>query len=302
MKNILIDTDCGVDDAVAIMIALASEEFDIRGITTVSGNVPIDQVTANVLRLFTFLKRDEIPVFRGASLPLVERVHRAEGVHGKNGLGDVDLPPSNKHEEKMRAPEAVYKIANENPGLTIVALGPLTNIAMALNLYPEIFKSIARIIVMGGAVEAGNVTRFAEFNFYADPESVQFVLNSGIPMTVVPWDACLKLVHTEEEIKKLGFERSESGRLFLDLQELPFSYIENVYGMRAVMLPDPITMAYAVNESISKKTITGNLQMELNYTTLRGASVRVDGKRLKLVMEIDKQGFSDILLRIINLK
>ncbi len=302
MKKILIDTDCGIDDAVAIMIALASQEVEVAGITTVSGNIDVDRVTDNVLRLLSFFRREEIPIFRGASLPLVEKQHRATGVHGKNGLGDIELPASNKKEEKMRAPEAIFELAGENPGLTIVTLGPLTNLAMAVNLYPELNELIGEIIAMGGAIEAGNVTRFAEFNFFADPEAVQFILSGGIPLTVVPWDTTLKILSTEEEINESGFERSEAGRLFLELQKVPFDYIERVYGMRAVILPDPITMAYAVDEGIARSTIIGNLQMELNYTTLRGASVPVEGERLKIVKEIDKHGFNNILLRISNLK
>ena len=301
-KQVLIDTDCGIDDAVAIMIALASPELEVLGISTVSGNVPLERVTDNVLRLLGFLGRTEIPVFRGASLPLVERVHRAEGIHGANGLGNVELPASHKLEEKERAPEGISRLAREHPGLTLLTLGPLTNVAMAVNLYPELKERIGNIVTMGGAIAHGNITRFAEFNFYADPEAVQFVLDSGIPLTVVTWDATLSAPYSEEELQALGFGSSASGRLFLDLQRLPLAYIEKSYGLHGVTLPDPLTAAYLVDPGIARKVIQGNLRMELNRSTLRGASVTVEGRRLQIVLEIDKSAFSRILSRLIALK
>jgi inosine-uridine nucleoside N-ribohydrolase len=238
MKNILIDTDCGVDDAVAVMIALASSELNVLGLTTVNGNVGVEQVTDNVLRLLPFLGR---------------------------------------------------------------ALGPLTNVAIALNLYPELEGLIGEIISMGGAVGKGNVTPYAEFNYYADPESVQVVLESKVPLTVVPWDAAVKMAHSEEEIRALGFGDSEAGKLLLDMHQPLFSYIEKVYGSRAAMFPDPLTMAYVVDPAIAEQVMAGDLAMELADTPRRGASVHRQGRRVKLVMEIDKAGFQSILLRIRNL-
>ena len=301
MKNILIDTDCGVDDAVAIMIALASSELEVLGLTTVNGNVGVEQVSENVLRLLPFLDRGDIPVFRGASRPLIGRLHHAEGVHGGNGLGDVQLDDEGKLLEDTGAPEGMLRLARENPGLSLIALGPLTNVAIALNLYPELEELIGRIISMGGAIGKGNVTPYAEFNYYADPESVQVVLESKVPLTVVPWDAAVKMTHSEEEICALGFGDSKAGRLLLDMHQPRFSYIEKVYGTRAAMFPDPLTMAYVVNPAIAKQVLAGDLSMELADTPRRGASVHRQGNRLELVMEIDKAGFQSILLRIQNL-
>jgi inosine-uridine nucleoside N-ribohydrolase len=301
MKNILIDTDCGVDDAVAIMIALASPELNVLGLTTVNGNVGVEQVSENVLRLLPFLGREDIPVFRGASRPLIGRPHHAEGVHGRNGLGDVDLPDTGKGIESAGAPEGMLRLARENPGLSLVALGPLTNVAIALNLYPELEGLIGEIISMGGAIGKGNVTPFAEFNYYADPESVQVVLESKAPLTVVPWDAAINMAHSEEEIRALGFGDSKAGKLLLDMHQPLFAYIEKVYGSRAAMFPDPLCMAYVVDAAIAKQVLAGDLAMELAATPRRGASVHRQGQRVKLVMEIDKAGFQSILLRIRNL-
>jgi purine nucleosidase len=302
-KNVVIDTDCGVDDAIAIMIALASPaEVSVAGITTVSGNVPLPNVMENVLRLLSFLGRTEIPVFRGASRPLVEPPHHASDVHGKNGLGDVELPAARMTEQRERAPEGMARLARENPGLTLLTLGPLTNIAMTLNLYPELKGLIAEIVAMGGAVETGNVTRFAEFNFYADPESVQSVLDAGIPVSLLTWDATLKVAHTEAELEVLGMKKSASGRLVLDMQQVLFGYIEKWRGARATMLPDPLAAAWLVDPRIAKTLTPTGMRMELGQNAMRGASVTQRGDGVKLILDIDKSEFDRILTRVIGLK
>lgn len=317
MRKILIDTDCGIDDAAAIMIALASPRVEVVGITTVSGNVALEQVTDNVRRLLAFLGREGIPVLPGASRPLVEPPHPAD-IHGPDGLGGVELPPAGvtggageepaglpEERERapgdLRAPEGMARIARQNPGLTLVALGPLTNLAIALNLYPELAGLVGEAVVMGGALQAGNVTRFAEYNFWADPEAAEAVLQSSLPLTIVPWDTCLKVSCTEEELRRLGLGASRSGRLLLDLQARLLDFMEKFYGRRAVILPDPLAMACAVEPGIARRTVWGNLRMELNRTTMRGASVSVEGERLRLVLEIDNEGFTHILKSVIEL-
>jgi purine nucleosidase len=301
-KKIVVDTDCGVDDAVAIMIALASPELEVLGITTVAGNVPLENVIDNVLRLLSFLDRTDIPVFRGASMPLVERPRHATEIHGTNGLGDVQLPPARMKEQAARAPEGLVRLARENPGLTLLTLGPLTNVAIALNLYPELGRLIEEIVIMGGGIETGNVTPFAEFNFFADPESMQFVIDSGIPLSILTWDATLTVVHTEAELTAAGFTDSASGRLFLDLQQLPLSFFEKRRGVRATMLPDPLTAAYLVDRGIARKTVRSGLRMELDRGERRGASVLSQGRQSNIVLDVDKAGFMEILSRIKGLR
>jgi purine nucleosidase len=301
VKKVVIDTDCGVDDAVAIMIALAHGELEVLGLTTVNGNVGVKQVTENVLRLLPVLGREDIPVYRGASRPLIAQPHHASGVHGRNGLGDVELPDAGKKIEDAGAADGLARLARENPGLTLVALGPLTNVAIALNLYPELEELLGEIVSMGGAIGRGNVTPYAEFNYYADPESVRVVLDSAVPVTVVPWDAAVKMAHSEEEIRALGPEDNRVWKLLLDMHQPLFSYIEKVFGARAAMFSDPIAMAYIVDATIVREQVMGNLKMEPTGSPRRGASVLENGARATLITEIDKAGFQSILLEIRNL-
>ncbi len=302
-KKVLIDTDCGVDDAIAIMMALASPaEVSVLGITTVSGNVALENVVDNVLRLLSFLGRTDIPVFRGASRPLLEPPHHAADVHGANGLGGVELPRPGIAERPERAPEGIARLARENPGLTLLTLGPLTNIAIALDLYPELKSQIAEIVTMGGAIETGNVTRFAEFNFYADPEAVQSVLDSGLPISLLPWDTTLKVPHTEAELVALGMQASASGRLVLDLQQTVFAFIERWRGARFTMLPDPLAAAWLIDPGIGGRLMETGLRMELGQNALRGACITQRGSGVKVVLDIDKSKFDRILSRVIALK
>jgi inosine-uridine nucleoside N-ribohydrolase len=301
---LVIDTDCGVDDAVAILIALASPEVELLGLTTVAGNVGLDQVTQNVLRLLPHFGRGDVPVFRGASAALVEppRPEGARSVHGPNGLGGAELPDAGKREEPQRAPEGLARLAGEHPGLTLLALGPLTNVAITLNLYPELKGLLGEIVCMGGALQRGNITPHAEFNFAADPEAVQFVLDSGVSLTVVPWDAALAIPHSEEELRALGLDRGRAGRLFFDMHRSVFAYTEQRFGRRLSMLPDPLTAAWLVDPTIARRTVRSNLRMELAPGERRGACLAEPGERLTLVPEIDKHRFDAVLLRIAGLQ
>jgi inosine-uridine nucleoside N-ribohydrolase len=173
---------------------------------------------------------------------------------------------------------------------------------MALNLFPELKELLGHIVVMGGGIERGDVTKFAEFNFAADPESVQYVLNSGVSMTLVPWDAALGVMLTAEDNQKMGMEDTAAGKLFLEIQKTPMKFTEQVFGIAAVAQADPVTMAYVIDENIASRKIRGNICIELNYNTVRGASVACDGMNLDIVMAVDKSRFMNLLVRIKRLK
>ena len=302
MKKIFIDSDCGIDDATAIMIALASPDIEVVGISAVAGNAGLDHVVNNITGILAYFGREDIPVYKGATTSLLgERIH-AEGVHGSDGVGDVELPKNSKTVETLMAPDGLYKAAKENPGLTLVTLGPLTNIAMSINLYPELKSLMKEIVIMGGALEKGNITKFAEFNFAADPESVQFVFEAGIPLTIVPWDVAVIAMYTEEELDALGLKDSKAGKLLLDMQKVPLDFLEQVFGFRGVGFPDPLTMAYVVDETIASRRIKGNLKMELSFNTMRGASVPSEGLEMDIILEIKKEKFNPILMMIMALE
>jgi inosine-uridine nucleoside N-ribohydrolase len=203
-RRIIIDTDPGIDDAMAIFLALRSPELKVEAVTPVAGNVPLDLTLPNALRLLEIAKRRDIPVAAGASHPLVRRLATAGHVHGVNGLAGVEFPEPRIKPVHDTAPELIRHIVREDPHeITIVAVGPLTNIALALRADPELASMIHAIVIMGGSLSGGNMTPAAEFNIYVDPEAARIVFDANIPLTMVGLDVTRKCLVSEQHIKQL---------------------------------------------------------------------------------------------------
>jgi len=203
-RRIIIDTDPGIDDALAIFLALRSPELKVEAITPVAGNVPLDLTLPNALRLVEIAGRTDVPVAAGASHPLVRRLVTAGHVHGVNGLAGVEFPEPKIKPVRETAPELIRRIVRENPGeITIVAVGPLTNVALALRADPELAGMIPAITIMGGSLSGGNITPAAEFNLYVDPEAARIVFDANVPLTVVGLDVTRKCLVNEQHIKQL---------------------------------------------------------------------------------------------------
>ena len=187
MRDFLIDTDTASDDAVAILMALAAPDVRVLGLTTVAGNVSLEQATRNAL-LTVQIAGVEVPVFAGAAAPLRRLHEHAHWFHGRDGLSDRGFPAPRRAAEREPAIEAILRLASEHPGLTLVTLGPLTNVALALGRDPELAAKIGRCVVMGGAPCCeGNVTPAAEYNIWVDPEAARIVFRSGLPIEMVGW-------------------------------------------------------------------------------------------------------------------
>jgi len=181
MTDIILDSDPGHDDAIALLLALASPELNLLGVTTVSGNQTLEKTTANAIRVLDHVGRDAVPVAAGADRPLVRERHVAANVHGETGLDGPDLPPPARAAEPVHAVDWIAMTLLARPhAVTLVPTGPLTNIALFLARYPELAGRIERIVLMGGAIGEGNVTPAAEFNIWADPEAAHRVFTSGI--------------------------------------------------------------------------------------------------------------------------
>ncbi len=217
--QIVVDTDPGVDDAVAILMLLSDPRFDIVGMTTTAGNVPLARSTRNTLALLEYAGRSDIPVFRGAARPVRGRYAYARHVHSASGLTrrlkDPDLTASD-----TKAIPILAQTLISNPGeVTIIALGPLTNLARLWKRNPEALRSAARIVVMGGAVNtAGNATSHAEFNFYSDPTAAKTIIESGLPLTLIDLAACRRVSITRTQAEKVR-HTSKLGTLAAELLE-----------------------------------------------------------------------------------
>jgi purine nucleosidase len=214
-EPIIIDTDPGQDDAVAILLALSlPDHLDLKCITTVAGNVPADLTTANALRVCDLARRADVAVYRGAEGPLLFALETAEFISGPDGLAGADLPPATRQVTPGHAVDAIIASLRAAPaaGLTLCPLGPLTNIALAMRLAPDIVPKIRRIVLMGGAVGLGNMTPAAEFNIYVDPHAAAIVFGCGAPIVMMGLGVTHQAVATPGDVRALAALGTASGR------------------------------------------------------------------------------------------
>jgi pyrimidine-specific ribonucleoside hydrolase len=201
---VIIDTDPGVDDALALLLAMRSPELKIEAITPVAGNVPLELTLPNALRMVEIAGRTDIPVASGAKSPLMRRLVTATYAHGENGLGGAVFPEPKTKPVKESAAELIRQIVRRFPSeVTLITIGPLTNIATALSMDPELAAMVRSLVMMGGSLSGGNITPAAEFNIYVDPEAARMVFQSGIPITMVGLDVTRKTSLTEDHLRQL---------------------------------------------------------------------------------------------------
>ena len=273
--KVILDVDTGTDDALAIALAVLSPEIELVGLTTVSGNVHVDKTSVNTLRVLEFLGVDDVPVFRGASKPLVKELRTVEWVHGSDGLGDSGIPmPRRKPEDKPAAEFIVEKLRESGPGeITLIATGPLTNLAIALLLEPRIAEKTREIIVMGGAFGitphgTGNITPVSEFNIYTDPEAAKIVFESGARVTCVGLDVTMdpSAVLRPEHMEKMGKSKSRAAELAARVTRGMMKRV----GFFA--LHDPMAVALAVKPELLKIE-EYYVQVSLEEGDLRGQTI-----------------------------
>jgi pyrimidine-specific ribonucleoside hydrolase len=243
----VIDTDPGIDDALAILLALASPEVDLRLVTTVHGNVELERTTDNALRVLHLAGRADVPVAAGAAASLVHpQPERAGHVHGAAGLGGVRLPPSPAAADPRPAVVALAELLTTSPEpVTVAAIGPLTNIALLLRVFPEAAARIGRLVVMGGSARGGNVTAAAEFNIWADPEAAQAVLASALPTVMVGLDVTLPTVLGEDGIARFAAAGPVGARAAAILAQY-LDHARTAYGTAGVVVHDALALTEAI--------------------------------------------------------
>ncbi|AJS57667.1 ribonucleoside hydrolase RihC [Paenibacillus sp. IHBB 10380] len=291
-RPIIIDTDPGIDDAVALAIALYSEELDVRLITTVAGNVGLDKVTTNALRLLKFFNKN-IPVALGAERPLIKEPIDASDIHGSTGMDGFDFEePTEDLVLKENAVNAMYRVIMESEvPITIVPIGPLTNIALLLKLYPEVKANIAEIVLMGGSTARGNAGVMAEFNIFADPEAAKIVFQSNLPIVMVGLDVGLKALVYPEDSEQLK-DMNQTGRMIYQL----FQKYRGGSMKTGLKMYDSCAIAYLLKPEMFQVTDTF-VDVELNGSMTTGCTV-VDFKgylgkssNAKVCVDIDPQMF-----------
>ena len=303
-RKIIIDTDPGQDDAVAILLALASpEDVTVLGITAVAGNVPLDLTQKNARIICELAQKTDVPVFAGAKRPLERPLVTAEHVHGKTGLDGPQLPDPTMTLQDQHAVDFIIQTLRAEPSgtVTLCPLGPLTNIAAAFNQAPDIIERVQEVVLMGGAYfEVGNITPTAEFNIYVDPEAAVIVLKSGADITMMPLDVTHKALVTKDRNDRFRALETAVGVAVAGMTDFFERFDREKYGSDGAPLHDPTVIAYLINP----KLFTGryvNVEVETKSELTLGMTVadwwRVSNREpnAKFIGDLDADGFFDLL-------
>lgn len=297
---VIIDTDPGMDDAIALFLALSSDKLDIRALTTVGGNIPLEKTSRNALDLLGYADK-EIKVSQGAAKPLLRPLETAEWVHGENGLGSVVLPKSNGKPYEKNAWDTIYEEAKACEGkLHIIALGPLTNIAITLMKYPDIVEKIGRITLMGGSCYIGNTTPAAEFNIYVDAEAADIVFRSGIPITMVGLDATHKALVSEDEIEEITSIDTKVTEVVKGLLVANVEFRKKHTGNKEAIIHDALAVGAVIDPSIiDKKDYYVAIETigELTYgrTVVDLTGVTKNTPNAEVALGVDRERFVQML-------
>ena len=299
----LLDCDTGVDDAVAILLCKYLNTLELVAVTTVAGNVEVEHTTRNTLQVLELAGMEHVPVYAGASKPLLGETVTAHHVHGQNGLNDMILPPPRRKPEAMPAWDAIYDCAKRYQGeLTIIAVGPLTNLALAIAKYKELPGLLKRIVIMGGACVGGNVTPAAEFNVYADPEAADMVFTCGAPVYMCGLDVTMRAYFTAEELDEIAALGSRQAVFARDVMQGILQFYRT-YKLAGVAFHDPVTVLYADDER-DFQTDHAGVRVETKGRLTRGKTVTdlYSDKQMEhnayVVTNLDREAFKERVYEI----
>lgn len=277
-KKVVIDCDPGVDDAFALLLCL--KHMEVLAITAVGGNTGIEFTKKNACYILELTGFSRIPVYAGCDMPLKGEIVRAPAVHGQSGLGNIVLPSLEKKPEEKDAVDYLMELYSEKTDVSLIALGPLTNIATALQRKPEIAKNIPELLIMGGSAFSGNVTATAEFNIYVDPEAAKIVLDSGIPIKMLGLNTTRQNAMGEEEAAIFRKWNTKVGDFCAEL-------LEFVSKSGATQLCDACTVAWAIRPEIIRKSVRVKMDVETEGKLTRGMTVCDWRKFMERIPELD---------------
>ena len=308
MKRFIIDTDTGSDDAVALIMALKHPQVRVEAITTVAGNVPLPQATQNAL----FIAEQcgaHVPVYMGRDKPFLRPLVTGQFVHGQDGMGDIGLPLSGRHAANGHAADVMIDWIQRNPGeITLVTLGPLSNLALALLREPQLAQNVKHCYIMGGTSDnRGNIGLVGEFNVWQDPEAAKIVFESGMPLTMIGWDISRKYaVFDENDAAALRALNTPLAHLSVDIQAKLTQFALQSTGLAGFDLPDPIAMAIAIDENIITASDDFFVTVETGDGHSRGQTLLDHLKMLgrhantRVVLEASREKFMAQLYRAVT--
>ncbi|RNE62222.1 nucleoside hydrolase [Cryobacterium tepidiphilum] len=301
MKPTIIDCDPGIDDAIAILLAFASPELDVRAITTVAGNTTVERTTANAHRLLHLIGRTDVPVGRGASQPLVRAAGAPiDDIHGTDGLGDAGIPPAPEPETQRDAIQLIIETVESSPEpVTLIAVGPLTNIALLHAVRPDIVDRLERIVIMGGAAKGGNVAPTAEYNIWFDPEAAQRVFGLDVDIVMVGLDVTQKAITRPihwAELEKGGLASQQ----ILAMNAFYSAYHASRGGEELTMQHDALAVAAAIRPDLvtvvpARVNVECASPLTVGTTVVDVANPR-EGGRVRVALDVEVEEFNEFLV------
>ena len=304
---IWIDTDTGVDDAVALLCALKLDKLAICGISAVAGNVEHAKTFKNCRNVLAYAGREDIKVYPGAIKPMCVELDDASEVHGKDGLGGVVIPESPAEKETMHAWDAIYEVAKKEGGkLQIVAVGPLTNIANAIISHPDLKDMVERILIMGGAAVGGNATMAAEFNIYADPHSAETVMQSGIPVVMFGLDVTVDAYLDAKDIQDIGNFNTKISQFFVDVVQSNLNFYIKNYKREILCIHDACPLIYLQYPEIftgQKAGVYVETQSRLSFgktVTDIWSDTKFKSRETMVMLGVDREKFASTLKGLIQ--
>jgi purine nucleosidase len=303
-SRIIIDTDPGVDDALTILLALASPEIQLEALTTAHGNIGIEKTTRNALSVLEFANASHIPVARGCSLPLVSvPSNSGEAVHGTSGIGKAVLPePKSRPVDQHAIDYLIERILAEPQEISLFMIGPMTNLALAIRKEPRIVQALKELVIMGGAIRSGgNATPLAEFNIHADPHAAHIVFHSGIPITLIPLDVTYKCLLTSADVERLNRIDSPVARFVRDATAIYMDFYKKYEGFDGCALHDPLTLAtiiapelFTFEEHHVDVDISGGVSMGNTFADFMKVSKQP--ANMKVALDVRGRDFIELFL------
>lgn len=303
MKKVIIDVDTGIDDALALILAVNSNRLDILGVTTVAGNIPVEYSTRNTLKVLKLLEREDIEVYQGSSKPIEREIIFRNSVHGRDGIAGELSNMTTKSKNEIYAIDYMIGEINKNPGeITIIMLGPVTNLVTAIKKEATIVDKIKEVYIMGGAVRvAGNITPVAEFNFYVDPESAADIMKHGLDIKLISLDVTREAILREDDLKYVN-KKSEYGKFIYNISKY-YMDKSSITADKSCLLHDPLVVAAVIDDDI--------LEYETCHVDAEYSSRLCDGKSLgyfnrgyednvSLAVSIDKNRFKKMFIETIS--
>lgn len=299
-RRVLIDCDPGIDDALALLLAHVSPEIELAAVTVTGGNCSMEQGVRNALSVLD-LVRSDVPVVRGVALPLIRPPYTAPETHGDSGLGNAHLPdPSTAPADDHAVDRIIREVLRAPEPITIVAIGPLTNVALAIRREPRIVERVHEVIVMGGAFDVpGNTTPLAEFNVYVDPHAAHIVLHSGMPITIISWDITSRVLLLQQDVDRLLEQPSPISRFIADATSFYIDFHDTYFGYTGCAINDPCALALVfrpdlavcdelfMDVEIASETSIGKTIADVNNVWKRPPNVR-------LVRSFDADAFLEL--------